>query len=63
MPVMTIYLGKGHTWQREGISRAQLHEHKRGKVAVSSEINDYYAQLHKLLVENEHYFAKPSQQR
>lgn len=53
MPIILLYLGKGHTWRQEHITRAQLHETKRHKVAVSPAINDYYEQLHELLIADE----------
>ncbi len=59
MPIMLIYLAEGYTWQKEGISHAQLHQAKHRKVASSPEINDYYQQLHELLLASPHFFAKP----
>jgi putative hydrolases of HD superfamily len=58
MPIMLIYLGKGYTWQQEGIPHERLHEAKRHKVSVSSEINEYYRQLHELLIDNPQLFPK-----
>jgi putative hydrolase of HD superfamily len=61
MPIMLIYAGKGHTWQREGITRERLHAAKKDKVAQSPAIENYYNQLHGLLIQNEHYFTgKPT---
>jgi putative hydrolase of HD superfamily len=58
MPIMLIYLGDGYTWQQEGIPHERLHEAKRHKVAVSEGINDYYRQLHDLLLTSPHLFPK-----
>jgi putative hydrolase of HD superfamily len=57
MPVIVIYLSKGYTWQKEGITPEQLHEIKKHKIAVSPEIQPYYDQLYKLTLENRHYFS------
>lgn len=62
MPVMMIFIGNGHTWQLEGITHQQLHEAKQHKVALSPGINEYYQQLHELLLENAHFFAKAGEQ-
>jgi len=57
MPIMLIFLGQGHTWQKEGITPEQLHNAKRHKVALSKEINPYYEQLYELLLQHPHFFT------
>lgn len=56
MPMLQIYIHDGHTWRQEGITAQRLDVVKRDKVAVSTEINDYYEQLYDLLLKNEHLF-------
>lgn len=62
MPIMVIYLGNGETWKQDKVTHQQLHSAKRDKVTASEEINDYYQQLHQLLLENPDLFPpEPSQ--
>lgn len=65
MPIMGIFVGKGHTWQKEKITLEQLHAIKQNKVAISKDIYPYYEQLYKVLQDHQHYFTgeNPSQQR
>lgn len=58
MPILVIFLGEGYTWKQEKITLKQLHEAKRHKVALSPEINPYYEELYKLLLEHRHYFSR-----
>lgn len=62
MPIMAIFLGKGYTWQQEGITLDRLHEAKRLKVAVSKDIQPYYDELYSLLEQNRHYFTGTSKE-
>lgn len=64
MPIMTIFIHEGHTWQTEKITLDMLDKVKRNKVALSPEIAPYYDQLYDLLLKHRHYFTgrKTSQQ-
>lgn len=50
MPIMQIYIHKGYTWQKEGITAEQLHANKYDKVKLSPEVTPYYEQLYELLL-------------
>ena len=58
MPVMLIYLAEGRTWHEENISYTKLHTNKREKVKGSAIIEDYYRQLHELLVAQPRLFPR-----
>ncbi len=60
MPIMLIYIHEGYTWQKEGITSAQLHAAKASKIALSPEVNEYYQELYTLLLKSPHYFNRPS---
>jgi putative hydrolase of HD superfamily len=65
MPIFVIFIGKGLTWQQEGVTLDRLHAHKEPKVKLSPEIAPYYDELYALLLQNERYFPsdKAGQQR
>jgi len=50
MPIMQIYIHKGYTWQKEGITAEQPHANKYDKVKLSPEVTPYYEQLYELLL-------------
>ena len=49
MPMMQIYINKGHTWQQENLTLDRLAKTKHSKVSVSPTILKYYEELYKLL--------------
>ena len=57
MPIMLIFINKGHTWHQEGTSLEMLDAVKRSKVALSPEIKPYYDELYAVLLEHRHYFS------
>jgi len=63
MPIVMIFLGKGHTWQKEKITLEMLHSKKKDKVVLSPEINEYYDQLCELLRQNQHFFHNSSNKK
>ncbi len=58
LPVINIYLYEGRSWKRQGIGFKEMKRIKVGKVDVSSEINEYYLQLLKLLEKQPELFGK-----
>lgn len=42
LPLMNIYLDKGHSWKLQGISLEDIIEGKKGKVDVNPEIKKYF---------------------
>lgn len=61
MPIMTIYINQGHTWQKENISLEQLIAIKVDKVSISPEIQLYYQNLVTILAEAPHLIpSRPS---
>jgi len=59
MPMLLVYLGDGYSWKHEGVTLEQQHTAKKPKTAVSKQIDDYYDQMHQLLLQNRHLFPKP----
>lgn len=53
LPVMNIYLDKGHSWKIHSITLQDLVEDKAKKVEVSSDIKKYYDLLMDLLKSNQ----------
>lgn len=54
MPIITIYINDGYTWQKEGINLAQLRAVKDEKVSTSPEIEPYYLKLIDILEKSPH---------
>lgn len=52
MPIMLIFINGGYTWDAQKVTLEMLHHAKADKVAVSPEIQPYYDQLYKLLLEH-----------
>lgn len=52
MPIMLIFINEGYTWDAQKVTLEMLHHAKADKVAVSPEIQPYYDQLYKLLLEH-----------
>lgn len=52
-PMLHIYTDDGRTWKEKGVTIDMLIEHKKEKVAVSPEIEEYFNELITLLKEEE----------
>lgn len=53
VPVLNIYLDKGRTWQKNGVTLQILIDAKESKVAASPEVANYFQELITLLKEQE----------
>jgi putative hydrolase of HD superfamily len=58
IPIMTIFIGDGHTWKQEKITPEQLDSIKRTKVALSPEIQPYYNEIYELFMSNRQMFGE-----
>jgi putative hydrolases of HD superfamily len=54
MPIMTIYLNEGYSWEVKEITLEKLHDAKVDKVALSPEIQPYFESLHEVLQKAPH---------
>lgn len=56
MPIIMIFLGKGHTWREKNITLQMLHDGKINKVSKSPRVAHYFQEILKLLEQYPEYF-------
>lgn len=62
MPIILIFLGKGHTWRAEGVTLKMLVDKKTPQVALSPQAEHYFTALVTLLESHQHYFPSKANQ-
>ncbi len=45
LPVISIYLDEGRTWHLNGVTLQMIRDHKTEKIALSPEVEPYFAEL------------------
>ncbi len=58
MPAIMNYVGKGHIWQKHGVTIDMFREEKESKISVSDEVYPYYKELIAILEQKPDYFAQ-----
>lgn len=53
LPVINIYLDKGRTWKKEGMTLKRITENKRVKTAVHPLTHDLWIKIEKMLIKEE----------
>ena len=57
LPMINNYLYEGKAWKKHGLTFERMKSVKVGKVDVSSEVNEYYQELLKLLEQKPDFFG------
>ena len=57
LPVLNIYLDRGRTWQKKGITLEQLFQAKNDKISISSDLFPYWKELAAILRQNKQLFS------